>query len=81
MTIVNNFWIAANIIFDLGTGKTSQVLMLVNQPTDATIFPTETEARNYYSFVTNARTSHFVVFGRTYSAKATRVGSRSETIL
>jgi len=49
--IVNNLWIAANIIFDLATGKTSQVLMLVNRPTDATIFTTQAEAQNYFSFV------------------------------
>lgn len=51
MPIVSNLWIAANIIFDLATGKTSQVLMLVNRPTDATIFTTQTEAQNYFTFV------------------------------
>ncbi len=49
--IVNQFWVAANIIFDLATGKTNQVLMLVNRPIDATIFVTQSEAQNYFSFV------------------------------
>jgi hypothetical protein len=49
--VFNQFWIAANIIFDLATGKTSQVLMLVNRPTDATIFASEPDAQNYYNFV------------------------------
>lgn len=49
--VVNQFWIAANIIFDLATGKTSSVLMLVNRPTDATIFASEPDAQNYFSFV------------------------------
>jgi hypothetical protein len=49
--MTNQFWIAANIIFDLETGKTTQVLMLVNRESDATVFETQEEARNYFSFV------------------------------
>lgn len=47
----NTFWIAANIIFELGTGQTKEVLMLVNRVEDATVF-TELDASNYYVFVT-----------------------------
>ena len=47
----NTFWIAANIMFDLETGATKQVLLLVNRVQDATVF-TEQDAANYYSFVT-----------------------------
>jgi hypothetical protein len=49
--MTNKFWIAANIIFDLNTGATSQVLMLVNRELDATIFETEKDAQVYVSFV------------------------------
>jgi hypothetical protein len=49
--MTNKFWISANIIFDLVTGATSQVLMLVNNVSDATIFETEKEAQDYFSFV------------------------------
>jgi len=49
--MTNTFWIAANIIFDLGTGKTSEVFMLVNTERDATIFTTQTEAETALSFV------------------------------
>jgi hypothetical protein len=48
--MTNTLWIAANIIFDLETGKTTQVLMLVNREVDATIFQ-EKEATTYFSFV------------------------------
>jgi hypothetical protein len=48
--IINNFWIAANIIFDLETGKTTQVLMLVSREADATIF-NEKDAVLYLGFV------------------------------
>jgi len=54
--MTNTFWIAANIIFDLGTGATRQVLMLVNRDSDATIFLTEIEAKGYFSFVKNRAT-------------------------
>jgi hypothetical protein len=49
-TVTSVFWIAGNIIFDLGTGKTTNVLMLVNRESDATIFA-ENDARTYLSFV------------------------------
>lgn len=47
----NQFWIAANIIFELGTGQTKEVLMLVNNVLEATVFPSEQEAANFYNFV------------------------------
>lgn len=49
--MVNTFWIAANIIFDLKTGETKDVLTLVNHEIDATFFRRE-DADLYYSFVT-----------------------------
>jgi hypothetical protein len=30
-TTVNTFWVAANVMFDLGTGETKQILLLVNR--------------------------------------------------
>jgi hypothetical protein len=59
--MTNIFWIAANIIFDLGTGATTQVLMLVNRESDATIFQTEQEAQTYFSFV-SLRSPHLQWF-------------------
>jgi hypothetical protein len=44
------FYIAANIIFDLATGETKNVLMLVNRAEDATIFSAE-DAQSYINFV------------------------------
>ena len=49
-TTVNTFWVAANVMFDLGTGETKQVLLLVNKVEDATIF-TSQDAANYLNFV------------------------------
>jgi hypothetical protein len=49
--MTHTFWIAANIVIEMATGKTSDVLMLVNRPGDATIFSTENEAETYLSFV------------------------------
>jgi hypothetical protein len=49
--MTNTLWIAANLIFDLDTGKTSNVLMLVNQESDATIFKDLSEGQKYLSFV------------------------------
>lgn len=46
----NTFYIAANIIFDIATGETKSVLMLVNKPEDASVF-TATDAQNYLNFV------------------------------
>jgi hypothetical protein len=46
----NTFYIAANIIFDLATGETKNVLMLVNKSEDASIF-SATDAQNYVNFV------------------------------
>jgi hypothetical protein len=44
------FYIAANIIFDLATGETKNVLMLVNNQKDASSF-SATDAQNYITFV------------------------------
>jgi len=49
--MTNTFWISTNIIFDLGTGKTSQILMLVNREGDAAAFNTLKEAQTYLAFV------------------------------
>jgi hypothetical protein len=46
----NTFYIAANIIFDLRTGDSKNVLMLVNKPGDASIFNSG-DAQNYLNFV------------------------------
>ena len=50
MATTNTFYIAANIIFDLSTGETKNVLMLVNKSEDASIF-SATDAQNYANFV------------------------------
>jgi hypothetical protein len=49
-TTVNTFWVAANVMFDLGTGETKQILLLVNKVEDATVF-TSQDAANYLNFV------------------------------
>jgi hypothetical protein len=46
----NTFYIAVNIIFDLATGETKNVLMLVNKPEDASVF-NAVDAQNYANFV------------------------------
>jgi hypothetical protein len=48
--MTNTFYIALNIIFDLATGETRNVLMLVNKQEDASIF-SATEAQTYKNFV------------------------------
>jgi hypothetical protein len=48
--MTNTFWLAANIQFDLGTGKRTDVLTLVNQEIDATFFK-KPDAESYKSFV------------------------------
>ena len=50
MASVNVLYIAANILFDLGTGKTNQVLMLVTRESDASTF-TSGEVNKYVQFV------------------------------
>ena len=47
---INTFYIAANIMFDLETGKTTQVLLLATGESSATYF-TKTDAENYLAFV------------------------------
>ncbi len=48
--MTNTFWIAANIIFDLGTGEKKEILTLVNHEIDATFFK-KVDADNYKAFV------------------------------
>jgi hypothetical protein len=48
---VNTVWIGANIIFELETGKASNVLVLVYRAEDATVWRTSEEANRYLSFV------------------------------
>jgi hypothetical protein len=57
-TPTNTFYIAVNIIFDLATGETKNVLMLVNKPEDASIF-NAADAQNYKNFV-SARASKII---------------------
>jgi hypothetical protein len=49
--MTSTFWLGANIIFDLETGKTTRVVMLVWRVEDASVFATEREGLNYLSFV------------------------------
>jgi hypothetical protein len=49
-TTVNTFWVAANIMFELGTGEKKEVLLMVNKVEDATVF-TEQEVQRYFQFV------------------------------
>ncbi len=58
MPTTNTFYIAANIIFDLATGETKNVLMLVNKPEQASIFSAG-DAQNYKDFV-SARASKII---------------------
>lgn len=50
------FWVAANVMFDLGTGEKKDILLLVNKVEDATVF-TEQDAQRYLEFV-GARASN-----------------------
>lgn len=58
MPTTNTFYIALNIIFDLATGETKNVLMLVNKPEQASIFSAG-DAQNYVNFV-KARASKII---------------------
>jgi len=49
--MTNTFWLGANIIFDLETGKTTRVLMFVWRAEDASVFATKQEAQDYLAFV------------------------------
>jgi len=55
--MTNTFYIAANIIFDLGTGEKKEVLMLVNKEIDATFFK-KANADAYKSFVETRATTN-----------------------
>jgi hypothetical protein len=46
----NVFWVGANVLFDLQTGKTTQVLLLVYRVEDASTFNKQ-DADTYLSFV------------------------------
>jgi hypothetical protein len=48
--MASTFWVSGNIIFDLETGHTRQVLMLVTQMEDATTFNAD-DVETYLSFV------------------------------
>jgi hypothetical protein len=48
--MTNTFWVSGNILFDLETGKTTQILLLANREEDATTF-TEKDANGYFAFV------------------------------
>ncbi len=48
--MTNTFWVAANILFDLGTGEKKEVLMLVNHEADATFFK-KADVDTYKAFV------------------------------
>jgi hypothetical protein len=48
--MTNVFWIAGNILFDLATGRKSDVLMLVNSENDASVF-SQVDAEAYVQFV------------------------------
>jgi len=49
--MTNTFWITGNIIFELGTGKATQVLMLTSSEADANVFATQEEAKTFLLFV------------------------------
>lgn len=53
----NQFWVAANILFNIDNGATSNVMLLVNRPDDATEFKTFEEASTYLSFI-QSRATH-----------------------
>jgi hypothetical protein len=58
---INTVWIGANIIFDMETGKASNVLTLVYRAEDATVWPTAQDANRYQAFVA-ARAGHMQWF-------------------
>jgi len=52
----NVFWVGANVLFDLQTGKTTQVLLLVYRVEDASTFNKQ-DADAYMSFVQTRATN------------------------
>ena len=50
MAYQNILYIAANILFDLETGKTTQVFMLAPRESDASVFTLQ-DANSYLEFV------------------------------
>jgi hypothetical protein len=50
---VDTFWVSGTILFDLETGGTKPVLMLVNRVEDATIFKPE-DAKSYLDLVSRS---------------------------
>lgn len=59
--MTNTVWIGANIIFDLETGKTTNVLVLVYRQEDASSFLTKQDADFYFNFV-SSRAQHLQWF-------------------
>jgi hypothetical protein len=71
---VNMFWVAANVMFDLGTGEMKQILLLVNRAEDATVFSLE-DAQNYLAFVSRRATNiHWSVEQLTTGHNLERLG-------
>jgi hypothetical protein len=56
--VTNVFWIGANVLFDLQTGETKQVLQFVFREEDATTL-TEASANTYISFI-QGRAANYV---------------------
>ena len=70
----NTFYVAFNIMFDLDTGGTKRVLLLVNKVDDATVF-NEQEAANYLNFVSvRAQNIHWSVERLTVGHNLQRLG-------
>jgi len=68
MPMTNTFYIAANILFDIGTGEKKEVLMLVNHEIDATFFK-KADADAYKEFVARRTTNNEI----TWSVDQTRL--------
>jgi hypothetical protein len=75
VTIVRNvFWIGANLLFDLQTGATNQVMMFVHREEDASVF-TEANAQAYLAFV-KSRAERFSPGINWFVEKSKLVGGR-----
>ena len=51
MVFEQTFWIAANIIFDIDNGRSSNVLTLVNRIEQSSDFKTLEQATTYVNFI------------------------------
>ena len=58
--MTNTLWIGANLLFDVETGKTTQVLQFVFREEDATTW-TEEAAKNQLSFVESRAARYAVI--------------------